>query len=446
MKIIIAGAGEIGAYLTKLLCDENHDVVVIDTDEEKLRSIDGHFDALTVHGSVSSIEVLQRANVRKADLFIAVTQLESMNIIAAILGKKLGAKKTTARINNLEYGLAKNRDYFLSLGIDSLIYPEILAAREIVHILKQAGTSKVYEYCSGRLSMFAIKLEENAPILGKTLEDISKDDAVMDYRAVAITRSGTTIIPRGTDIFQANDLVYVITNHSGIASLMKYSGKKTYDIRNMMILGGSRIGKKVAKEIENYSNVKLLELDKEKSFELADFLENTLVINGDGRDIDLLIEEGAKKMDAFVAVTGNSETNILSCLIARKLGVRKVIAEVENLDYIDIADNMGIETIINKKMIAASHIFTYTMNVAVSSVRCITGTDAEIFEFEVKAGAVVTQKTIKNLNFPKEAIIGGIVRGKSNIIATGDCLMKPKDKVVVFALPKAIKQIGRFFN
>ncbi len=446
MKIIIAGAGEVGTYLAKLLSNGDHDITVIDTDNDKIRAIDTHFDLLTVNGSATSIQVLKNADVKNTNLFIAITESEAVNITSAILSKKLGAANTIARINNEEYLEPHHKSYFTGMGIDSLIYPESLASKEVLSLLRQTGTTKTYDFSGGKLSMFVIKLEDNAPIINKTLSEAAKYDGAYDYRAVAITRNNQTIIPRGSDKFMVNDLLYVVTNQAGINNLMKYSGKKPYEINNIMILGGSRIGTQTAKALENNANVKLLELDKDKSFLLADYLDNTLVINSDGRDIEVLKEEGIQNMDAFIAVTGNTDTNILSCLLAKRLGVKKSIAEIENIDYIDLAENMGLDTIINKKRIAASHIFSFTMDAKLCSVQCLSGTDAEVLEFEVPAKSKITRRELKDQNFPGGAIIGGVIRGKGSFIATGDTKIKPHDRVVVFALPKAIDKVVEFFK
>lgn len=446
MRIIIAGAGEVGQHIAKMLSKGKHNIIVIDSDKENLKNVDSHFDLLTINGSASSISVLKEAKIKSADLFIAVTNFEDVNIVSAILAKKLGAKKTIARIDNKEHLLLTNRQHFTDLGIDLLICPEKLAAKEIVGLLKQTGTTEIFEFSDKKLLLFVIKLDENATVINKTLVESAKIDKTFNYRAVAITRNTQTIIPRGDDKFLINDLIYVITNKAGIKSLLKYTGKKRFHIHNIMIIGGSRIGRRTAKDLEYHFNIKLIEINKDKSPLLADFLEKTLVITGDGSNIDLLVEEGIKKMDAFIAVTGNSETNILSCLLAKKLGVKKTIAEIENIDYIDLAENIGIDTIINKKLITASHIFGFTMNAEVSSLKCLTGADAEVLEFVVHQNAKITKKTLKFMDFPEDAIIGGVVRGNNSFIAKGDTLIEAQDKVVVFALPSAIHKVEKFFN
>ncbi len=446
MKIIVAGAGEVGVHLAKMLSNEYHDIVIIDSNEDLLRLLDSNADVTTVNGSATNISTLIEAGIKKTDLFIAVTHYEETNIIAAVLGKRLGAKKVIARIDNHEYLQPNNKEIFLNLGIDYLFYPEKIAAREIIGLLGQTSSTEYVDFSNGKLSLIVFKLEESAPVVDKTLLQATHDNEKLEYRAVAISREGETLIPRGNDQFKAGDLVYVISNQTGIKEMQKYSGKTNIDVHNLMILGGSRIGVRVAMELENHANIKLVELDKDKSIRLAEFLQNTLVINGDGRNTDLLLEEGLRNMDAFVAVTGNSETNILSCMLAKRMGVKKTIAEIENLDYIKLAESVGIDTVINKKLITASRIFRFTMSTDVQAIKCLTGSEAEVLEFIVKPGAAVTKGPVKHINFPKDAIIGGVVRGDVAFIAKGITEIKAYDRVVVFALPSAINKIGKYFN
>ena len=294
--------------------------------------------------------------------------------------------------------------------------------------------------------MYVIRLDEDAPIINKTLRELTPGDNGLEYRAVAITRKAHTIVPGGDDRFEPGDMVYVISTRKGLKELYKYSGKKQFEVRDIMILGGSRIGMKTADSLGNQHYVKLIEKDRQKSYALSIRLNNTLVINGDGTDMELLRQEGLEKMDAFIAVTGNSETNILSCLLAKHMGVKRTIAEVENMDYIHLAENIGVDTIINKKLITASRIFRFTMSDEVSSIKCLTGTEAEVMEYLVKPDAMATKGTLAEINFPREAIVGGVIRGKNIFIAHGDTLIKPYDRVVVFALPGVIQTIGKFFN
>ena len=446
MRIVIAGAGEVGKHLAKMLSSEEHDLVVIDNDVDRLKVVSGTFDVLTIVGNANSIALLKESKISKADLFIGVTYSEDVNINSAILSKRLGAKKTIARIDNQEYLLPANKEIFENLGVDYMIYPEKIAAREIVGLLSETGSTEVVEFSGRKLHMYVIRLDQNAPIINKTLRELTPGDNGLEYRAVAITRHGKTIVPSGDDRFEVNDLVYVISSKVGLKELYKYSGKKQFEVRDIMILGGSRIGRKTADSLGNQHYVKLIEQDRQKSYKLSNILSNTLVINGDGTDMELLRQEGLDKMDAFIAVTGNSETNILSCLLAKHMGVKRTIAEVENMDYIHLAEQIGVDTIINKKLITASRIFRFTMSEEVSSIKCLTGTEAEVMEFQVKPDSQATKGTLAEINFPREAIVGGVIRGKNAFIAHGDTRIKPYDRVVVFALPGVIHSIGKFFN
>ncbi len=447
MNIVIAGAGEVGTHLARMLSNENHDIVVIDPDENNLRILGASLDLISIQGSATSIANLKEANIRKADLLIGVTYSEDTNITAAILGKRLGARNAIARIDNNEYLDNNNREYFIQLGIDYMIFPEQIASREIIDLLHQTGTSDTVEFSGGKLSLYVVKLEEKAPMVNKTLNEFTKKAGKLDYRAVAITRKGSTIIPSGDDVFLPNDIVYAICNPKGVDALMKYSGKEIYEAKNIMILGGSRIGRLTCEGLGYHHNIKLIEMNREKSYWLSNQLKNTLVINGDGRDMDLLQEEKLAKMDAFVAVTGSSETNILSCLHAKEKGVRRTIAEVENFNYLELAENLGIDTIINKKISAASRIFRFTTSGGqISSIKCLRGTEAEVMEFVVQPGSLVTQGKLKDVKFPADAIIGGVVRGDNSFIATGDTEIRANDSVVVFAMPSIIQEIGKFFS
>jgi len=445
MKIIIGGAGEVGSHLAKMLSHEDHEITVIDPDESRLKGIDSTLDILTLVGSATSFEVLKEAKVKNADLLIAVAHSEDVNITAAIIGKHLGAKKTIARVDNPEYLIPSFKEHFTNLGIDYLIYPERIAASELVGLLHQSETTEYFDFSGGKLSLFVFKLDEKAPIINRTLGELTKKDQSMDYRTIAITRNGKTFIPRGDDHFELNDMIYVVSTRSGVEEIFHQTGKEKYGIKNLMILGGSRIGMKTALELQRSFNIKLIENDKEKCEQLADILEDTLIINGDGRDTELLCDEGLKNMDAFVAVTGNSETNILSCLFAQKIGVKKTIAEIENIQYIGLAENIGVDTVINKKLTTASKIFRFTMRAEVSRIKYLTVSDAEVLEFVVKEGAKVTSGPLKEIEFPKDASIGGIIRGKSAFIAKGDTEIRPNDRAVVFALPTAINKIEKFF-
>lgn len=445
MRIVLAGAGEVGTHLARMLSLEDHDIVVVDPDERRLRLLNESCDLLTLEGRVTSLNLLLEAGAADADLFIGVTPNEDTNISAAILAKKLGTHFTVARIDNNEYLLRENRDFFVNLGVDSLIFPEKVAAREVADVLSQSGVTNLVDFSGGRLSLLSVRLDEGAPIVHKTLAEAS-EIYEMEYRAVAIARNGQTIIPRGSERFLPNDIVYVVTNAVGIKKLLRQSGKKSAHFSDVMILGGSPIGKLVARELGKNYNVKLFEKDPDNAYRLSGELNHALVINADGTRMESLLEEGVKGMDSFIAVTGNSETNILSCLLAKNLGVKHTIAEIENLDYIALAEKLGIDTVINKKYVAASHIYRYTMAGKMVMMRTLTGTDAEVFEFEVQPGSKATRCEVSQLRFPSQAVMGGVIRGNSGFIVKGDTQIKPKDHVVVFAMPSVVHEVTKIFS
>ncbi len=446
MKIIIAGDGEVGFHLAKLLTDEHHDITVVDPHSELLKMVESNSDLMTIAGDSTCISVLERASVKRADLLISVVHDENVNLMTCIIGKKLGARKTIARINNTEFLDHGNQDLFKTLGVDHLVCPERLAAEEIVDLLERSAATETFAFSEGKLLLFMIKLDENALVIGKTLDQIASEFPYLDFRAVAIHRNSRTIIPRGSDQFMVNDLTYVVTKPDGIKTLLELGGKEEFEINNVMVVGGGRIGLKTCRRLQNSHRIKMIEIDRERTISLSEELDNVLIINGDARDINLLQNEDIAGMDAFIAVTNSSETNILTCLHARKFGVKKTIALVENIDYIDISQNIGIDTIINKKLITASYIARFTMRSEIATNKVLHGIDAEVFEFVVKEDSPITKKSIRKLNFPSEAIIGGITRGDDSYIAVGNFKIREGDRVIVFSMPSAIHKVDRFFR
>ncbi len=447
MKIIIAGAGEVGTFLVEMLTKEQkHDIIIIDSDKEVLTEVSAHYDALTYHGSVTSISLLKELEIDKADLFIAVTSMQETNIIASMLAKKLGSRQAVARIDNDEYIEPEHQTLLRELGVDSMIFPEILATEEIVHYLKHPAILKAVNLVSKHLSIFTIKLEPKNKIIGYNLAELDKKFPDIEARIVAIQRAGKTLIPRGSTVLEEGDIVYIITDEKGANKIYRIIGIEDYEIKNVMILGGSRIGVKLAKRLQKCCYVKLFEKDKEKSLALADELSDTLVIHSEARSEDFLLEEGIEKTDAFIAVTGNSEINMLTCMLAKKLGVKKAVAEVENTDYLELAKKMDIDLIVNKKIIAANYIYGYTINAEVLSIRYFAETDAKVLEFVVHHNAKIVGKPLKDVDFPKQAIIGGVERNGHAFIAVGDTVIQEGDKVVVFSMPEVIEKVAKFFN
>lgn len=449
MRIIIAGAGEVGSHLAKMLSNESNNLTIVDSNESRLDKLREVADVITILGDPTSIETLRQAGAEKADLFIAVSpsQDQDINIISALLAKKMGSQKVTARINNDEYMHHENKLLFTELGIDLLFYPEKIASYEIVDLLKQTGTTEFMEFARGMLQMVAFRLEEGAPLIDKKVSDMLSYTGKSQYKVVAIARNEDTIIPGPDTRFIENDHVFVICTRDGVQDAMSFSGKKEIEIKNLMIVGGGRIGEMLAKKMSKVSDhIKIIETKADRCEYLAETLSSkVLVINGDGRNSDLLMEEDVTKYDAFVAVTGNSETNILSCVAAKKMGVAKTIAEVENIEYIKLAEGMGVDAVINKKLSTAGRIFRFTLSNKVRSIKCLNGSDAEVLEFIVNPSSAITKGPIKDLHFPKEAIIGGIIRGNEIFVATDDTIIKPYDRVAVFALPQVLAKVNKFF-
>lgn len=448
MKIIIAGAGDVGFHLAKLLSYESQDTYIIDIDGDKLNYINNHLDVIVKKGDATSIKLLKELNIETADLLLAVTESQNTNFAVSVIGKALGAKKTIARIKNPEFLNTQDID-FKSFGIDFMISPEALAAEEIKTLLQQATFNETVTFENGLFNVVGTVLGYKSPIVDLTVKEVKEKYFNVDFITIAIKREGIaqTIIPRGDTSFKLNDQVYFSIPSYCINKLNPIIGKEQFDIKNVMILGGSNVGKKAAKKLcDDSFKVKLFEKNTVKANRLAENLPKTLIINGDGTDLELLEEENIREMDAFVAVTKDSETNIMSCLVAKSKGVKKTIALVENMDYINISQTIGIDTLINKKLIAASSIFRHIRKGEILALANLRNIDAEVLEFEVMPNDKVTQKPIKDLRFPREAVFGGIIRNEKALMSFGDVQIQAGDKVIVFCLPEAIGRVEDFFD
>ncbi|MCO6357390.1 Trk system potassium transporter TrkA [Roseivirga pacifica] len=445
MRVIIAGVGNVGYHLAKLLCEEGQDIVLIDKAAEKLKQAANQVDAGTIRGNSTSYSVLEEAGVSEADLLIAVTNSEDANIATAIIAKHLGAKRTVARISNTEFLYKKDKLNLKHLGIDDIISPESLAAREIKRLLKEVAITDSFEFQKGLLQLMGVNIDAKSPLKGKTMLDVAKLNPDQTFMTVAILRDNETIIPYGNTHFEENDHAYFIAQPEGVEKLLFLSGKKKEGVKSIMILGGSRVGFHAARLLSARYNVKIIERDAQKCFELADQLPDAMVINGDGRNMELLEEENIQDIDAFIAVTGDSETNIITCLVAKKAGVKKTIAMVENMDYIHLSQSIGVDTMINKKLIAANFIFRHIRQGEIHSITSIHGVDAEILEFEVQEDSKITQHQLRNLQFPKSAIIGGVIRDGHGLTTPGDFRFQPKDRVVVLSKKECIKKVEDYF-
>jgi trk system potassium uptake protein TrkA len=446
MKVVIVGAGAVGTHLSKLLSREHQDCILIDDDEERLSSLT-EYDVMTYQASPTSIHALKEAGVQHADLFVGVTPEESININACILAHALGAKKTVARIDNYEYLSAENQTFFKELGIDSLIYPEVLAAIDITNGLKLSWVRQRWDVHGGALILLGIKLRESAEILNQPLKDLCGPDD--PYHIVAIKRNDDTIIPGGLDELHVNDLAYFMTTKEYIPYIRKIVGKEHYtDVKNVIIMGGGKTAVRAALNIPNYMSVKIIEKNNQRCEKLNELLDNeeAMIIHGDGRDLGLLEEEGIRNTQAFVALTDNAETNILACLTAKKLGVRKTVALVENLDYVNMAESLDIGTIINKKTIAASHIYQLMLDADVDNLRSLMVVDAEVAEFTAAPDSRVTKRAVKDLGLPFGVTIGGLVRNGVGMLVNGNSRIEAGDAVMVFCHEAKLQTLDKYFK
>lgn len=445
MRIVIAGAGAVGTHLAKLLSAENQDIVLMDTDKDKLNFSAVNLEMMTMTGSCTSLKDLTEVGIKEADFFIAVTPEETTNITACLLATNMGAKKTFARIDNYEYLLPKNKEFFEKLGVDSMVYPEMLAAKEIVSALKRPWARQWIELCGGAIILVGVKVRENSELVNLHLYDLGREEKI--FHIVAIKRNNITIIPTGKDQILSGDIVFFTVIKENIAKLPKISGKTSFEVRNVMIMGGSRIAIRTSQYLPDNTNIKLLEADKEKSYQLLEKLpKNVTVFHNDGRNAEFLLQESIKDMDAFVAVTGNSEANILACMAAKRFGVRKTVAEVENMDYMSMAENLDIGTIINKKLITVSNIYRFLLSEDVSNVKSLTIANADVAEIIARPNSRITKKEVKKIVLPKNVTLGGLIRNGEPMMIDGETLIEPYDHVVVFCLDDSLREAEKLFH
>jgi trk system potassium uptake protein TrkA len=446
MKIIIAGAGAVGFHLAELLSKENQDITLIDSDSRVLEQAATHLDVMTLRGDATSTSVLKEAQTNTANLFIAVTTSQSTNLLLAILAKQAGAKKTIARVNNPEYFEATQLESFQSLGIDSLISPQLLAAQEVERLLKQGSCTDVFDFENGKISVVGFTLDTTCPLINKTIYEIDQANSDFNFRGVSILRGYETIIPHGSTVLQKGDHLYIAAEHKNIDKALNFAGKQLKPIKRVMIIGGTPLALQTARLLEDDYEVSIIVSDKEVGKQFLEKLHHTLVIHADATNINVLKEEGIKRMDAFVALTPNSETNIITSLMAEELGVYKTIALVEDVNYTHISKNIGVDTIINKKLIAANKIFRFIRKGKIKEITSLNGVNAEIIEFEIHKKNRLLKYPIKDLHLPQKSIIAGVVRGEESHIPDGDFMFQINDKVIIFAQPEAIHQIEELFK
>ncbi len=447
MKIVIAGAGAVGTHLSKLLSTENHDCVLIDDDDERLEGIDSNYDIMAICQSPTSIKTLRDAGTASADLFVGVTRLESRNITACMLAHALGAKKTVARIDNYEYLQPQHQEMFRQVGVDSLVYPEVLAAGDIISGLQLSWVRQRLDVHDGALVLLGVKLRDTCQILNQPIKDLCGPDD--PYHIVALKRGGETIIPGGLDVLQNGDLAYFMTTKEYIPHIKRIVGKEQYeDVKSVIIMGGGKTSVRAALTLPDNMHAKIIESSLERCEQLNQLIDrsNIMIIHGDGRDLGLLREEGIRNTQAFVALSGNAETNILACLTAKKLGVRKTIAMVENLDYVSMAEGLDIGTIINKKTVAASHIFQMMMRADVRNLRTLMLADSEVAELVAAEEARVTKNPVKALGLPRGIAIGGLVRSGKGILVNGNTQIQAGDSVIVFCHRHVLDKVEKYFK
>ena len=443
MKIVIAGAGEVGSHLAKLLSFENQDIVLIDSDASKLAPIDANYNLMTLVGRPTSFQTLRDAGVENCDLFIAVTPYETTNVVACTMAKQIGAERTVARIDNYEFMSDENRKYFSSMGVDSLIYPEYLAAKEIITALKRPWVRHWFELHDGEIILVGVKMRETAKLIGMQLKELAALQP--SFHISAIKRNHNTIIPRGDDYIKLDDILYFTTTRDHVDDLLDICGKKNFDVRKVMIMGGSRIAIRTADLAGDEFKIKVIDNSLEKCQRLAEMCPDCDIVHADARDMDVLREEGLDDYDAFVALTDSSETNILACIMAKEFGVAKTIAEVENIQLVSEAESLNIGTTINKKLLASSTIFQLLLDTDSSTSKCHSLTDAEVAELEVRPGSKITRGPVKDLNLSREMTIAGLVRDGVGMLVTGNTVIQPGDHVVVFCLAGALHKVEKLF-
>ncbi len=446
MRIVLGGAGAVGFHLAELLSKENHDITLVDFNEDILSRASEHLDVLTIEGDVASVKTLTLAEVHRAELYIAVTTSEKTNLLSCILAKQLGVKNTIARISNIEHLEQFNKERFKSMGVDALISPQLLAALEIERLLERASFTDLFEFENGKISVVGFTVDTSCPLVNLSLSEIDQSAGDFTFRGIALLREHQTLIPRSDTILRKGDHLYISTHKNSLEAARRFVGKQLKPIKNVMIIGGTSLALRTAQRIENDYSVTIVIEDESTAKQFAQVLNRSLIIHADTSDVDALREENLEHMDAFVALTPVSETNIITSLMAEELGVYKTIALVENVNYTHISQNIGIDTIINKKLIAANNIFRYVRKGKVEAIASLHGVNAEIIEYEIHKENRLVKKEIRELHFPEKCIIAGIVRGEKSFVPTGDTVFQKGDKVIILALPEAIGRVEKIFK
>lgn len=443
MKIIIAGAGEVGTHLAKMLSNEDQDIILLDSDQERLDNIDSLYNLMTWSGSTSSLETMRDMGIKDTDLYIAVTPYETRNITSCAIARRLGAKKTVARIDNSEFLKEDNRKVLKEIGADVLIYPENFASEEIATSLAHNWVRYWGDLHDGKFLLIGVKLHQDSPLIDCQLKNLPIQSHI--FHIVAIKRENHTIIPRGDDFIRRDDIVYFITMPDGVEQVRKICGKIKRNIKRVMIVGGSQIAVRFAYRYHDNFQIKIIDVDRDHCEWMATLLPDCEIVHGDGRDVDVLRENNIYQYDAFLALTESSETNILACMTAKEFGVPKTVADIENLQFISQAENLNIGTTINKKVLASSRIFQLLLDADRDSAKCLSLANAEAAELEVRKGAKITKSPVRDLRLPREMTLAAMVRDEKSFLIDGNTWIREGDYVVVFCLHGSLHKIEKWF-
>jgi len=445
MNLIIVGAGEVGYHLASRLSQEKMDVVVIEKDESKVKRVIDNLDVQTIHGSGSSVEILKQAGIEDADILIAVTNSDEVNMISCLVASaqsKVPIK--IARIRNPEYAQNSGILGEKHLNIDLTINPELEMVRAIARLVEIPDATDVVEFAEGRVRISGIKVDPHSYVIGKRLRNLSKENEKHDIIIAAIFRDDQVIIPRGDDIIQENDLVYAVTESKKIISVTNYFKEKEQRVQRIMILGGGEIGVELAQRLEKKAiKTKLIEHDEQRCSEIAEKLEKTIVLRGNGTDRELLEEENIKDIDVFIAVSEDEQTNILVSLLAKRLGAKKVISLINNISYTPLVSSIGVDIVISPHLAAISRILQFIRKGKVLSVASFTKENAEAIEIIAMDTSDLVNRPLRDIKFPRGAIIGAVVRDKEIIIPTGETIILPGDRVIIFTLTSAIPSVEK---
>ena len=447
MRVIIVGAGEVGYHLAERLSQENQDVVIVEADPEGAERASELLDVMTVVGNGASIPVLEKAGIRGARILMAVTSQDEVNLISCLAATRLGVDYTIARVSNPDYYAAGSVLSRERLGIDLMINPEREAAMEAFQLLQSAAATDVAIFAGGKVQLVGLVVRDGAPVAGKSVARLAAELKEFHFVLVAIVRDGETTIPDGSSRIESGDHIYVLSPSSEVASIPPLAGYEPFHLKRVMIAGGSAEGLYLAEMLEEHGiECTILDNDRRRCLELSEALPKSLVLHGDATDTELLEMEGVSGLDGYVAATGHDETNLLSGLVAKSIGARKVVSLIEKFDYLPLVAKVGLDAAVSPRMSAVNAILRYVRRGRVMTVATLKGSEAEAIEFKVVRESPIANKLISELPFPPGGIIGTIIRGETILMPRGDTVVLPGDEVIVFALPEALPEIEKSFD